>query len=84
MCHDSWLYRAVATLFPGFSPTRPTDRRARERERPWLELVTYLQNKRGPLSYNVLSGLLSTFTQWSQEEDRFANPTSSYYNYNWN
>ena len=31
-----------ATSFPGFSPTRPTER---ERERPWKTLVTWLWNK---------------------------------------
>ena len=31
----------IATSFPGFSPTRPTERK---RERPWKTLVTWLQN----------------------------------------
>ena len=68
-----------ATLFPGFSPTRPMKQ---ERERPWKTLVTWLQNKinseGGVLCLtSFLSGLFATFTQWSQQQDRFANPTTT-------
>ena len=39
----AWLGWIGSTSFPGFSPTCPY--RGRERERPWLGLVTWLQNK---------------------------------------
>ena len=39
----TWLGWMGSTSFPGFSPTCPY--RGRERERPWLGLVTWLQNK---------------------------------------
>ena len=74
----------MPTSFPGFSPTRPTAR-ARERERPWKTLVTWLRNKikfwgRSPCLTLFLSGLFATFTtftQWSQQQDRFSNPTTT-------
>ena len=55
-----------ATSFPGFSPTRPYG--ARERERPWLGLVTWSQNKinseGGVLCLSFfLSGSFSPFMQ---------------------
>ena len=53
-----------ATSFPGFSPTRPYE----ARERPWLGLVTWSQNKinseGGVLCLSIfLSGSFSPFTQ---------------------
>ena len=68
-----------ATSFPGFSPTHP---RERGRERPWKTLVMWLQNKinseGGVLCLTFfVSGLFATFTQWSQQQDRFANPTTT-------
>ena len=67
------------TSFPGFSPTRSMEQ---ERQRPWKTLVTWLQTKINSeggvlcLAFFV-SGLFATFTQWSQQQDRFANPTTT-------
>ena len=59
------------TSFPGFYPTHPYI--VIERQRPWLGLVTWLQNKL-ILRAGVLC--LSIFLlQWSKiEQDRFTNP----------
>ena len=54
----------------------------RERERPWLGLVTWFQNKINSeggvlnLSLNFLSSSFSPFTQWSRGQDRFAKATT--------
>ena len=62
------------TSFPGFSPTRPTERE-RESERPWKTLVTYLPEslslhrvwwKRRPLGTRL--GMKNRVLQLSQEE----------------
>ena len=39
---DTFYTTRDATSFPGFYPSRPTER---ERDRPWKTLVTWLQNK---------------------------------------
>ena len=60
----------------GFLLPAPTEQ---ERERPWLGLFTWSQNKINSeggvrcLSI-ILSGLFSPFTQWSKGQDRFAKP----------
>ena len=47
------------TSFPGFSPTRPYG--ASERERPWLGLVTWLQNK----IYSITQRFLVPLVPWT-------------------
>ena len=77
--------RDNANLVPRVLSYPPYGARERERERPWKTLVTWLRNKikfwgRSPCLTLFLSGLFATFTtftQWSQQQDRFSNPTTT-------
>ena len=68
-----------ATSFPGFSPTRPTKReRERDPGKRWSRgFRTKLFLKEESFVSHFLSGLFATFKQLSQQQDRFAKPTTT-------
>ena len=83
-----YTHQRPRDLQPCSQGSLPPVPREREREREWasercwLVLVTWLQNKinseGGVLCLSIiLSGSFSLFTEWSQEQDRFANPTTT-------
>ena len=48
-----------------------------ERERPWEILVGARWSRGARKKIDSEGGVFSMFTQWSQEQDRFANPTTT-------
>ena len=69
------------TSFPGFSLTRPTERERDPGKRWSRGSRTKLFLREESFVSHFLSGLFATFTQWSQQQDKFANPTTTITNY---